>query len=79
MNAMLINPRVELAQFTPSLLYIADASSGKPALRQLLRKSLPASTLAAYSGYASDRQLRTALKSRNAPTLNQDVPMMGTI
>ena len=55
MNAIERNPNVELAHAIPRLLYIAVAKSGNPAPKLLLMKSLPASTLAAYSGYASGR------------------------
>ena len=55
MNAIDRNPNVELAQPTPKFLYMAVANSGNPAPKLLLMKSFPASTLAAYSGYASGR------------------------
>lgn len=55
MNAIDKNPNVELAHATPRFLYIAVANSGNPAPKLLLMKSFPASTLAAYSGYASGR------------------------
>lgn len=50
MKAILKNPKVELAHATPRFSYIAVANRGKPAPNELLMKSLPASTLAAYSG-----------------------------
>jgi len=55
MNAMLKKPSKLDAQSTPSLSYIAVANSGNPAPNELLKKSFPANTEAAYSGYASGR------------------------
>ncbi len=52
---MLRNASVLLAHAMPRSSYIAFAKSGKPAPKLLLNKSLPARTLAAYSGYASGR------------------------
>lgn len=49
------NAKRELAQPTPNLVYIAVAKSGNPAPKDDRIKSLPASTLAAYFGYASGR------------------------
>ena len=55
MNAIDKNPNNELAHPTPKFLYMGVANSGNPAPKLLLMKSFPASTLAAYSGYASGR------------------------
>lgn len=55
MNAIDKNANVELAHAIPKFLYIAVANSGNPAPKLLLMKIFPASTLAAYSGYASGR------------------------
>ena len=44
-----------LAQPTPRLRYVAPAKSGNPAPNMERMKSFPASTLAAYVGYASAR------------------------
>ena len=41
------NASVLLAQFTPRILYIADAKSENPAPKELRMKSLPANTEAA--------------------------------
>jgi hypothetical protein len=47
MNAIDKNPKVELAQPPPKLLYIADANNGNPAPKLDLMKSFPAKTEAA--------------------------------
>ena len=54
-NAIARNPNNELAHPTPNLLYIAVANNGNPAPKLDLKKSFPASTLAAFFGYASAR------------------------
>lgn len=71
MKAIEMKASVDEAQATPRFLYIAEANNGcnpvsrlshqerhvltKPAPNIDLKKSFPANTLAAYSGYASDR------------------------
>ena len=55
MNVHESNARSVLAHPTPRLLYIAVPNSGKVAPNAERMRSFPASTLAAYLGYASAR------------------------
>lgn len=50
MKAIEMKASVELAQLTPSFVYIALAKSGNPAPKAERMKSFPARTEAAYSG-----------------------------
>lgn len=55
MNTMDNPPNSELAPPTPNFVYMAFANSGKPAPKLDRKKSFPAKTEAASSGYASPR------------------------
>lgn len=82
MNAIERNASVELAWVTPRFLYIAVATSGDPAPKELLMKALPASTLAADSGYASGKILEHAVEEEegsDAEPGGQAESMMGMI
>jgi len=54
-NAQARSASIVLAQPTPRLRYVAPANRGNPAPNMERIKSFPASTLAAYVGYASAR------------------------
>ena len=73
------NANVLLAHPTPKLLYIALANRGKPAPKALLMRSLPANTLAVYSGYAPLRYGNAALNNRKAAIAKNEEPTIGMI